>query len=394
MTRLRDLVIVGGGYRTVSFLAQSPELWGLDIEIIERCDRFGAGAFADYDCVSSSVSNRFLRGVPPELMAGVGSAIGIEELTRHDAVPRPLSEISSVMASMGEVLSARAHLDVRTQTHVDEIKVSDDAVAVVTDGGGISTARHVVLATGREERPHPELDQLRARTVLSSEFISLRRASEMRQAILAAKSSVVVVGASHSAAAALVKLVALREECGRPDLEIVVVRRGGVRLHYLNLHNAIAERTSAHEAVIDPLADICPETLQVNRDSGLRGHGQHLFRQLMDGELPHARLEAYPNLAAASNEFVGASLIIQALGYRGRAPRITLADGQSRDPKSESHLTNLTDGTAVVCGLPQRLLSVLRVEPTPTVLRDHGLYGQTLYAKLRHRLMGDLGVAS
>jgi hypothetical protein len=390
----RDVVFIGGGYRTVSFLAAHPEILRYDLEVIEASDAFGAGAFADYDCVSTSAANRFLRGVSPQVAAATRSSARVAELARDGDAPLALSELAAMMSQLGEVVEARLPdgARVRRSCAVTQVIVRHDGVDVVLDGDEVLGAKHVVVATGREERPHPELARWRNRSILSSDLISIRQTDATRARLLAATGPVVVAGGSHSAMAAVLRLLDLRHQIGRPDLPVVMLRRSAARLHYESLAQAQDEWDSRYEAAIDPVADVCPATGQVHRDSGLRGRGRQTLRAMATGALPNARIQGCDSLEDQGELLDQASLVVQALGYHGRAPSISLPDGTGRPTDSCHGLVNLADGTAVIGTRPIERLSVLRVEPTPRALRDHGLYGQGMYARLAQRLEAAIGV--
>jgi hypothetical protein len=391
---VRDVVFVGGGYRTVSFLAGHPEILRHDTEVIEASSTFGAGAFADYHCVSTSASDRFLRGVAPQVAAAARNPARLAALSREPAGPIALTELAQILAELGEVLETHPDLRARVRRGcvVRTVRVGPDRVDLTLDSGEVVATRHAVLATGREERPHPELARWRHKTVLSADLISVRHTPTTCALLEQATGPVVVAGGSHSAMAALLRLLELRRATGRDDLPLVMLRRSPARLHYASLAHAHAERDGRYEPAVDPVADVCPATGQVNRDSGLRGQGRATLRALATGTVANARIETCEVLAEHGHLLDAASVVVQALGYHGRAPSIVLPDGTSRPVDSPEPLVNLADGTAVIGARPVERLSVLRVEPTPLALRDHGLYGQGMYPRLAMRLQSAVGV--
>lgn len=395
MTTLRDVIVVGGGYRTVSFLAAQPHLLRWDIEVLEMTETFGAGAFADYHCLSTSTARRFLRDVAPEIAAATADPVRLARLSRMEQ-PIALSALAEVMADLGGVVEQQLspHGRVRRGCTVTELRVRADRVEMLLSTGEATAARHALVATGRAERPHPELTPWRHKTVVSGEVISVRHTAQTCARLARATGPVVVVGGSHSAMAAVLRLLELRRSTGREDLPVVMVRRSPARLHYASLAQAHAGRDGRYESAIDPIADVCPETGQVNRDSGLRGDSKALLRALASGAVPHARMQRAETIDDCSELLDSASFVVQALGYRGRAPALSLPDGTRRPPDSAEPLVNLADGTAVIGARPLDRVSVLRVEPTPRVLRDHGRYGQGMYLRLAQRLDAALGVVS
>lgn len=390
--RQHDLVVIGGGYRGTSFLASQAWLLRRDVVVLERGKVMGSGGFADYDCVSTSVSNRFVAHVDPDVAAAVNAPERLQALRDDAAVPVPLPEIAEVMSDVGGAVSSRLPRGaVRTCTEVVRLDVGDDEVVAETADGCRVRARHALLATGREERPHPQLSSWASKVVLSSDFISLQRTDELVERLAALAGPLVIAGGSHSAVAVLLRYLRLREQCHVPEIPVLLVRRSRVRFHYESLAHAVLERAPDVEHDVDPVADVCPATGQVNRDSGLRGIGRETYCALIAGHLPGVQVHHTRSLDVAADLFRRAGLIVQALGYHGRAPEVRLPDGTVRAARSPERLVNLADGTAVVAGRPVARLSVLRVEPTPPVVRDHGLYGQGMYSALARRMAAALG---
>ncbi len=393
--RVHDLLVVGGGYRGTSFLASQEWLLNRDVVVLERSDELGRGGFGDYDCVSTSVASRFVAQVAPEVAAGVRSPDRLTSLRAASTSPVPLTDVAEVMADIGGVIRSRLPRGaVRTGAEVEQLDVRSDHVVARTADGSLTRARHALLATGREERPHPELAPWEHKVVLSSHFISVQGTDELIVRLAAAGGPLVIAGGSHSAVAVLLRLLRLRADGLVADLPVVLVRRSRVRLHHQSLAHAVAKRDPHVEHDIDPMADVCPATGQVNRDSGLRGVGRATYLQVVAGEVPGVRVQHASRLDACTGLLDGAGLVVQALGYHGRAPTLRLPDGTVRAARSAERLVNLSDGTAVVAGAPVERLSVLRVEPTPSVVRDHGLFGQGMYPALARRLETALGAAT
>lgn len=397
MPDVADICFVGGGYRTVSFLANQPWLLERRTRILEKSAGIGGGAFADFDCVSTSVSSRFVSQIAPCIADQIRDQTLLRRLGQPAAQPVALTEIARTMTQVGEVLAGLLPPgSVRCGTEVSRIDVHDiDPHMTVHAAGGLTyRSRHVVIACGREERLHPELRPWVDKVVLSSHALSVARTPALLARLSNVEEPVVIAGGSHSGVAALMRLLRLRVECGRPDLPIVVLRRSPVRLHYSSLTQARAERRVDAEAEVDPVKDVCPVTGQVHRDSGLRGAGRALYLQLLAGEIDHVRVEQRSSVAAAGDLLSPAGLIVQALGYHGRAPEIVLADGKVRRNDSDERLYHRDDGTAIIAGREIPQLSVLRVEPTPPDVRDHGLFGQNLYRDLGGRLFDCLAASS
>ncbi|UTT59434.1 NAD(P)-binding domain-containing protein [Cellulosimicrobium cellulans] len=393
MTGIADVVFIGGGYRTVSFLGATPWLLERAVTVVERTASFGGGAYSDYDCTSTSEANRFFGKITADVVSRADHPDRIRDL-QSGVHPLPLHEVAAAMEDVGRGVERSMGPDRRIlrETNVQSVDVAPDHVTVRTDKGE-ERARLGIVATGRHEVPHPGLGAWAAKTILSSRFISRSWSADIRARVAATNGAVVIVGGSHSAVAALDLVLRTRRSLGRESLPVRILQRSGVRFHYPDLETAYSRHDPAVEAPIDALENVCPATGQVNRDSGLRGTGRQLYAEVVAGRVPDVSVVRVADLGDARAHLDAAGLVVQALGYRGDAPPLTFGDGTGRTAGSTLPLLNLPDGTAVVGRRVLPSLSVLRVEPTPRALRDHALYGQTLYQAMADRLRSTLGAA-
>lgn len=390
-----DVAFVGGGFRTTTFLASAPHLLRHRLAVFERGSVIGPGGFADYSITSTSVGSRFLRQVRYD---------GALEPLRHDPVvssvataeqPVRMPNLAAALAAVGErVVEALGELQVRLNTEVREIDIDlrRDLVRLIAADGSSTTARHVVVATGRRERRHAELTAWQDKTLLSSEVISIAGRQRMARLLGQAHGkTVVIAGSSHSAMSAvsvIVELCAQQSELD-PDFvppQLFVLRRGEARLMYESAEIAGREQVAGRELLFEPARNVCPESGIVFRDSGLRHESKKLYLDLWEGRVPHGRIVPIARLGEAKALLDDAAFVVQALGYHGHAPDVHVEGRLVRASDSTERFTATSDGAALLDGLAQPNLSVLRVEPTPQDQRDNHVYGSRLYADLASRI--------
>lgn len=384
---VHELVIVGGGFRTTTFLASAPHLLGRDVVVLEAGDRLGPGGFADYLLTTTSAGQRFLQHV-----RYVGALAPLHDDARVRRVadaqaPVAMGDLAAALTTTGAAVQdalgpARARLGARVR-HVE--LDGDGPVRVVAEDGTTLRARHVVLATGREERAHPGLAPWRDKVLLSGQVVSRSGRPRLAAALdgLAGR-GVVVAGCSHSAMSVLRTLRRLT------DGPVTVLQRSPARLTYDSLASALDAHVPGREQLPSPARDVCPATGMVFRDSGLRHESADLYRALWAGAVPDARVLRVGDVAEARAELDAAGLVVQALGYHGRAPELREHGMVVRPPDSAERMRTTPDGAWLHDGVPRSTLSVLRTEPTPADQRDNAAYGSRLYADLARRIDGVL----
>ncbi|MFD9478708.1 MULTISPECIES: FAD-dependent oxidoreductase [Streptomyces] len=390
-----DLAFVGGGFRTTSFLSSAPDLFAFRTAVFERGDGMGPGGFGDYGITTTSVGSRFLKDLsrhgPLGLMREspqVAQVAGAEEPVHMQQLARALREVGSAVTH--ELGSEHVHL--RSEVAAINLSSSGPEAELRLSDGRQVRCRHVVVASGRIERPNPELASWKARVRLSGDIISHSGRSRLRTTLGAlAGRSIVIAGSSHSAMSALQVLLQLVQENRdlRPEYQapvIHVLQRSPARLMYESLTAAQAQQVVGRERLVDPATDVCPQSGIVYRDSGLRHESRALYCALWQGEIPGAKLVRAARLGESAGLLDDAALVIQALGYRGHAPDILVDGVMVRPSDSQQRLGHTEDGAALIGGHTYPSLSVLRIEPTPLELRDHSVYGSGLYKQLAVRI--------
>ncbi|WP_457062253.1 hypothetical protein [Mycobacteroides abscessus] len=294
-----------------------------------------------------------------------------------------LSQIGdAITTTLGE-----SKVVLNTLVEAVDIHTRGGQIALVGSRGIIASAKHVVVATGRAERLHPTLVGWRNKVVLSNSVIRHSRRRELEQRLMALNGqTVVIVGCSHSAMSVLKTLLDIRSNLKLRDTKIIVIQRGPARLMYENVEAATINQIPEREVLFKNDRDVCPATGMVFRDSGLRHESRDLYCSLWEGQLPRVDI-VRTSLEDANQIFERSALIVQALGYRGRAPDIRIDGKVVRSESSVDQLSAHDDGSAVLDGRVQKMLSILRVEPTPADRRDNSAYGAELYEKLAAKLV-------
>ncbi|MDH6111836.1 hypothetical protein P3T36_002150 [Kitasatospora sp. MAP12-15] len=396
----RDLVFVGGGFRTTTFLASAPELLAQRIDVFERSDTFGPGGFLDYAITSTSVGSRFLKELSYHgPFAALRDDPDVAEVALADQ-PVRMERLAAALRRVGStVADALGHERLHLGAEVTALDIVDGGSAVVLSlaDGGTVRCRHAVLATGRIERQHPELAPWQAKVLRSAQVISRTGRDRLRRELEEISGGrIVVAGSSHSAMSAVRVLLEVLDEIrvlspGYRAPTVDVLQRGPARLTYASLAEAREQHVPGREPSAEPETDVCPVTGIVFRDSGLRHESRSLYCALWDGEVPGVRLVRTPRIADAADLLDDAALVVQALGYHGNVPEIRVDGLVVRQPDAAQRLTHTPDGAALIAGRAQAALSVLRVEPTPHELRDHAVYGSGLYGRLATRILARLG---
>lgn len=400
-----DVVVLGGGYRATTFLASAAAsvAWaGMGrVAVLEAGDRVGPGAFAQYGVTSSSAGSRLLQAIPHGApfaplwddpnAAGVLTAAG----------PVPLTDCAAVLGRAADLLVATGRVAAHTRRWITAVDVHGAGhgpagagrVTVRTSAGEAISCRHLVLATGRTEQPHPQLARWQARVWPSEQVISLpHRPALLRRLRELDGRRVVIAGCSHSAMSALRVLLDAGDHLAAADPAfrrpaIDLLRRGPARLMYPSAHDARRDQVPDRELLFDPRRHVCPVTGVVFRDTGLRHSSRDLYCAAWAGALPGVTIRAVTDLGSAAAALEEAGLIVQALGYRGRAPDIRVAGTLVHRAGSADRLYADDTGAALVAGRPLPNVSVLRLEPTPPDQRDNAAYGRGLYSRVLHRVL-------
>ncbi|KZC96516.1 MULTISPECIES: hypothetical protein [Clavibacter] len=392
-----DILFVGGGFRTTSFLASAPWLLGTRLGIVERRPSLGGGDYHDYGILSTSVGARFLKDVD---LAGDWPELWRSPVVREVATaegPVDLRELAAALDRIGQaVTSALPDGAVLSGRHASEVEIGGSHPSVSLTSGETLRARHVVLATGRREPPHPALAPWPDTTLLSGRVLDPRTRPRILELVRARPGApIVVAGSSHSAMSALRVLLDMRAADPRTFAghRIEVLERSPARLFYGSLEEARRSQVPEREILATPEA-VCGVTGAVFRDTGLRHESKLLYTRLWDGAVPDVQLVRDTDVEHEADRLGEAALIVQALGYVGRAPVLTMrGQGVLRAADSRRRVDADVRGRLLVEGRRRDDVTALRLDPTPPGHRDNAQYGQDLYAHLSDRLRGLLDPA-
>lgn len=390
-----DLAIIGGGYRTTTFLASAPELLKYKITILEKRNILGPGAFQDYMITTSSSGKSMLKHLSYK-----GPFSSLKSNTEVCSIsncnnPVQAEDLATALHEVGKTLcNTLDQQAIHMNTCIQKIVLSpnSDLIKMHSDNGEIIYTNHALIATGRIERLHTQLKSWHQKTVLSQSVISKQYRKVMETKLLSMKQpSVVIAGSSHSAMSVLQVLIPMIKELEVQHTtfqspEIIVLQRGLTPLMYDNKKQALEHQIIGRERIFNEITDTCPQTGIIFRDSGLRHISKETYCKLYDRKIENASLVRVNGLQEASTMLEQAGLIIQALGYFGNAPDIYMADQLIRANQSQERLVTDYDGAAVIQGKRFENLSVMRIEPTPMNQKDNAAYASNLYEMLAKRL--------
>jgi hypothetical protein len=394
-----DVAFVGGGFRAVTFLAANPGLLRYRVGLIESSSVIGPGSFADLTCNSSSNGAGFFRHVPRDGEFGWIFDDPVIGPIANAQCPVPLPDLAQALRRLGDALQERLdpmHIHLRRRVTAIDIN-ADCAHLQLSDHAPVRT-RVAILASGREECPHPVLLPWREKTWLSHQVLDRTYRSSLVDSVRSAGGRpMVIAGNSHSAFAAAEALLSIVTALGAQGCEchspIIIVGRRPVRLYYDSL--AQAENDQAHYSglPVDGKSHVCPETGAVFRDSGLRHSARRLYCALSEGKLARMAFRHVTHPRDYYSEFNDASFIVQALGYHGRAPTLRSDDGWIRPSDDTTPLKVTAEG--MLAHANPRVsyrVGVIRVDPTPPMLRDCGAYASRLYEQLGQKIASVLEV--
>lgn len=322
-----DLLVIGCGLRATGLLTATPELFGYSVGIVDGGDRLGVGSFDGYDIQSNSNGSDFFGWIDP---AGpFGPVLSRPTVRRLREIPTGfhLRLLADALVTAGDAiqraLEPRSLLLGDRVTQVGLADAADHEVRVVTGAGRVLRAGTVVLATGIREISLPGLDRFDTPVIRSSELLD--RASLARCAELAGSpGTVCFVGASHSAFSVLARMLRVAPERRRGD--VAMLTRSPVKIYYEGWAEYHAAAPHApEEAVPDPHADVCPETGNLHRYSGLRNTSKELFHAVAAGRIPGVRLVREPDGHARDAFLRGADTVVQAAGYGSNVPTMSIS---------------------------------------------------------------------
>jgi len=319
--------------------------------LVEATERAGAGSLAGYGIYANSLGKAFLECLDTTaasgLLAGLEGTPEVSALRAWDDEYPPLPVVGAFLHLVGErvVAALRRHprCEVLMAHQVAEVRFGADGATVEMTGAG-GTVRHtagqVLLAMGGAERTATETFSPAA-LAAGRAGVTVRGSAEVvtdpawrpdaRDSPYRELRRIAVVGGAHSAwavAAHLARLV--REEWFAGPVEVTVLQRREPPIFYFSEQEAAAEgyRYAAG-------ADVCGPSGRVHRFGGLRGPARSLARDMLGlsgGKAPEGfrQVVVDPPWTAERLAAAGAGdadLIITALGYDARLPRLIGADG-------------------------------------------------------------------
>lgn len=328
------MTFLGCGIRAIGTLTANETLLDEDFVIIDDRPRLGGGALKHYGILSNSSGSDFFGWVDPhgrfaDLLAQPAVA-AVTSTTTAFALPA----LGAALETFGARIAARAGPKrVLSGARAERVLLAADgddgplaAVCELADGRRV-VSDVLVIATGVRERAHPALRPWAHKVELSGRVVDaastvLARLFERT----GGEPRIAIAGASHSAFSVAVLVRALARRLGAAP-RVTLLHRSPVKLFYPSVAEAHATQVAGLEAPIDAARDVCPETGNVYRYSGLRHASADLFRALAHGEVPGFSLRRVARLADAADAFAAAHLIVQSLGYASNVPEVRAPDG-------------------------------------------------------------------
>lgn len=380
-----DLLVVGCGLRATGLLTSTPALFDHDIGVVEAAGVLGVGSFRHYDIESNSRGSDFFGWIDPAGRFGPLLEEGPVRSLREHTGAFHLNRLAEALDCAGRAIAAllppeRLFLD----DDVMGVDIRPDGTVRAHTRSRRLRARTVVLAAGIRERASAELRPWRAKVVRSGALI--RPEARERCAELGGGPGLVCfVGASHSAFSVLNRMLA-RRPAGAA--EIVLVSRSPVKIHYTDLAEYRRTPHTSAEAVPDTGRDICPETGNVHRYSGLRNTSKALFHAVAHGRLPGVRLVLAPEPQDRAPYFGDADVLVQAAGYGSNLPEITV-DGQAVDCLTSGSLVRIDErGRLCTDGGVLRPVFVMGMDPYP--YDDNSINPTNQYVRRGRNILGRL----
>ncbi|WP_372090144.1 hypothetical protein P7L79_11990 [Tistrella mobilis] len=329
-TPAAEIVLAGCGLRGMGLLTATPALLDHRLTVIDAGPRPGPGAFPGYRIQSNSTGSDFFGWVDPAGPFGpVLDDPAVRRLREHRGA-FDLALLAGALDRFGDRLATLLPPDrlIREDPLV-HVAVDKEAIGLTLASGRRIDTRALVLALGITEPAHDALAPWAARTIPSGRIVRDHLAA-LPPVPADRPVRIVIAGGSHSAySAALVLADAV--DAGRLSAEVTILHRGPARLFYPDMDTRAAEPHDRLEAVPDPARDICPETGQVFRYSGLRHRARALFREIAQGARQGFTQRQIPAIDDAADLLDRADLIVQALGYQSRRLAMTI-DGRPWDP--------------------------------------------------------------
>jgi hypothetical protein len=273
----------------------------------------------------------------------------------------PLELLAAALCPFGEAIRRTVGSERVWSGHrVVRVTVEQGKVITHLSGGLRVRSRVAVLATGIREVLHPDLKFWPSQVMLSRQLIEHGPPPAWaKQAI-----RLVIVGGSHSAYA--VANLLRQPKVLAPGSKVTLLHRGPAKLFYNSLGDYAAVDHSPLEAVPDLRRDLCAETGNVFRYSGLRHGARDTFLSIAAGHLPgFYQLQSAQLSTAYDGLNEPADLIVQALGYKSNVLPLVVNGIETPMCGSAGIVELDTDGRLLVPGETRLPLFVIGMNPYP-----------------------------
>jgi hypothetical protein len=308
-----DLILVGCGLRGTGLVTAVPRLLERRLAIVEAGDHLGPGSFADYQIDSNSFGSDFFGWIDPR--GAFGDVLEHPDVIALRTTPGNfrLSLLARALRHAGAAIARRLPpSQLALGDRVVRVDTDDELVTTTLASGRRLAARSVVLATGIRETLRAELLPWRDKVILSSQIVKGGGEPLFGDD---PPTPIVIVGGSHSGYSVAMRFHEAMAAHPARRCEVIVVHRAPVKLFYTDWTEFEASERCPLEAIPDPARDVCPETGNLFRYSGLRHGAKALLRAASRQEVPWLRQIQCRALGEAAPWLHRAAVIIQAMGY-------------------------------------------------------------------------------
>ena len=308
-----DLLLIGCGLRGTGLVTAVPELLERRVAIVEAGGCLGPGSFAEYQIESNSSGSDFFGWVDPR--GPFGDVLEHPDVIALRTTPGNfrLSLLARALRHVGAAIARRLPPSrLVLGDRVVRVNADDEQITATLASGRRLAARSVVLATGIRETQRADLQPWCDKVILSSQIV---KGGEGRLFGDDPPTPIVIVGSSHSGYSAALRFQEAMAAHPARRCEVIVVHRTPVKLFYTGWSEFEASERYPLEAIPDPARDVCPETGNLFRYSGLRHGAKALFRAASRQEVPWLHQIHCRALGEAAPWLDRAAVIIQAMGY-------------------------------------------------------------------------------
>ncbi len=383
-----DLLLIGCGLHGTGLLTATPELFKHRIGIVEAGPRLGPGLLLPQRVSSYAHGCELFNWVSPDGPFGDLLSSPNLRLLHEQPAAVDLPLLTRVLESFGARIQHLAgHQRVVLGDPATALHVQNGRISVCLASGRRLLSRVVALATGLREVPHVSLQPWQAKRVLSSDLLQHGMLCLARWEPLM---HVAIVGASHSAYT--VAKMLQRARPNRPPPFISIVHRHPVKLFHASQQALEHEAWHPLQAKPDLPRDVCPETGQIFRYSGLRNDARDTFRAIARGELPFAYHRQADCVTQATPLLNAADVVVQALGHENNLLDLQI-DGVSCPLHDGQRLVDLgSDGRLLLPQAASPLIFALGLNADPCL--DIARKPFTLYRQRGLRLLDTLRAAA